>query len=409
MQRLLTGMRRALCGGDGIGEITPANSCGERSIVNRQADTVETGGTWRFGGFGISLLRGFSAERAEIEKLLLDAGVALPLPPRASWATLEPAVRESWLLCVRDASGRPCGAVAIQVAPSRALPGSQLLRVERFGHGLPPAAHEAALRVLALLARRHRRVLRLYVESFAVDAADRVALERQLAALGFARLPEPRCYEHTLILSLAGDEEAIFATLHKTARMNIRNAIRAGVRVSPITDPAWFPRLDAIATETFARTGGRYARHDWSRIVAIGEREPTASRLVGLFRDDVQGETSLIAFAWGCGHGDHAHYSSAGSTRESGRRIPMMYPLLWELILWAKRNGARFFDLGGVTAGGLGSDDRLGGISDFKRYFSSHAVQVGAEWVYEPRPMQAQAARMMKSASSILSRVLTRA
>jgi Acetyltransferase (GNAT) domain len=403
------GMRRALRRGEGFGAITHANFRAERSIVNRQADPVQARESWRFGGFEISLLRGSSAEREEWEKLLLDSGVALPLPHRASWATLQPAVRESWLLCVRDASRRPCGAVAVQVAPSRALPGSQLLRVERFGHGLPAAAHEAVLRVVALLARRHRRVLRLYVESFAIDEGERTTLERHLETLGFTRMLAPRCYEHTLILPLDADEDAIFASLHKTARTNIRAVNKVEVRVLPILHRQWFSRLDVLATETFARTGGRYDRHDWSRIVAICEREPSASRLVGLFREDVEGEGSLIAFAWGCGHGDHAHYSSAGSTREVGRRIPMMYPLLWDLIRWAKGNGARFFDLGGVTAGSLDSADRLGGISDFKRYFSQHAVQVGAEWSYEPRPMQAQAARMVKSASSILSRVLARA
>lgn len=377
--------------------------------MKRQAGTSSARGTWRFGGFEISLLRGFSPERDDWEGRLLAAGVALPLPHRASWAALQPTARESWLLCVRDASHRACGAVAIQLSPSRALPGSQLLRVERFGHGLPSAAHEAVLRVLTLLARRNRRVLRLYIESFAVDPVERLALEQQLATLGFARIRSPRCYEHTLIMPLDRDEDSLLASLHRTARANIRTANKHGVRIEPITDPSWFPRLDAIATETFSRTGGRYAPHDWPRIVEMSEREPTSSRLIGLYREGFEGAERLVAFAWGCGHGDHAHYSSAGSTRVVDRRIPMMYPLLWDLIRWAKRNGSRFFDLGGVTAGGLESEDRLGGISDFKRFFSEQVVQVGAEWSYEPRPMQAQAARMMKSASSILSRVLARA
>ena len=82
---------------------------------------------------------------------------------------------------------------------------------------------------------------------------------------------------------------------------------------------------------------------------------------------------------------------------------------MWDLIKWAKHSGAHFFDFGGITPGTLASDDPLGGISDFKRYFSQRVVQVGAEWSYEPRPMQAQAARMMKSASTMLSRVLARA
>jgi hypothetical protein len=284
-----------------------------------------------------------------------------------------------------------------------------LLRVERFGPGLSAAAHPAALQVLISLAHRDLRVLRLYVESLAFHPNVRMALESMLATAGFAQLPSPRCYEHTLVLALDEDEESILASFHRTARQNIRQTSKYGVHVAPIVDPAHFARLDEIAAETFARTGGRYAPFDWERIAAVSAREPEASRLVGLYRTDEEGPASLLAFAWGCGHGDHSHYSAAGSTRVVDRRIPLHYPLIWDLIVWAKRSGARFFDFGGVSAGTLASDDPLGGISDFKRYFTPRLVQVGAEWAYEPRPRRAQAARIVKSASTMLTRMLVRA
>jgi hypothetical protein len=310
---------------------------------------------------------------------------------------------------VQDAAGQPCGAVGLQRSVSRALPGHRLLRVERFGPGIPPAAHAATLQVLVSLARRDQRVLRLYVESLAYEPNMRVSLESTLEAAGFVRLPSPRCYESTLVLAIDGDEESILASFHRTARQNIRNSGKYPVRVAPVVDPGHFARLDEIAAETFARTGGRFPQVDWARIAAVGAREPEASRLVGLYRTDEEGPASLLAFAWACGHGDHAHYSAAGSTRIIDRRIPLLYPLIWDLIVWAKRSGARFFDFGGVTAGTLTSDDPLGGISDFKRYFTPRLVQVGAEWSYEPRPRRAHAARLMKSASTMLSRMLSRA
>jgi hypothetical protein len=282
--------------------------------------------------------------------------------------------------------------------------------VERFGPGIQAAAYAATLQALISLARRDPRVLRLYIESLAFEPNVRMALESMLEAAGFVRLPAPRCYEHTLVLPLDKDEDSILASFHRTARQNIRNSMRQGVRIAPVVNPAHFPRLDEIAAETFARTGGRYLPvFDWSRIAEVGATEPDASRLVGLYlsgRDDPAG---LLAFAWACGHGDHAHYCFSGSTRNTDRRIPLLYPLLWDLIMWAKRSGARFFDFGGVTAGSLGSDDPLGGISDFKRYFTQRAVQVGAEWSYEPRPRRAQAAKMMKSAATRLSTILARA
>jgi lipid II:glycine glycyltransferase (peptidoglycan interpeptide bridge formation enzyme) len=81
-----------------------------------------------------------------------------------------------------------------------------------------------------------------------------------------------------------------------------------------------------------------------------------------------------------------------------------MYAVVWDLIRWAKENGARFFDFGGITVGSHGSNDPLGGISDFKRYFSERVVEVGAEWSFEPRPLQAYAARMVSSAAAFLAR-----
>ncbi|HEX6629036.1 MAG TPA: GNAT family N-acetyltransferase [Gemmatimonadaceae bacterium] len=347
--------------------------------------------------------------RARLERELELAGYGLPLQHRVCWAAAQRRPGNHWLLFVQDAAARPCGAVGVQVSRSRALPGHRLLRVERFGPGIQAAAYTAAVQALMALARRDPRVLRLYIESIAFEPNVRTALESVLETAGFVRLPSPRCYEHTLVLALDKDEDSILASFHRSARQNIRNSVKQGVRVTPIVDPAHFARLDEIAAETYERTGGRYTPVDWARITAVGAADPRASRLVGLYRDDKDGPDSLVAFAWACSHGDHAHYADSGSTRVTDRRIPLLYPLVWDLIVWAKRSGSRFFDFGGVTMGTLDSEDPLGGISDFKRYFTPRVVQVGAEWSYEPRPKRAQAAKMVKSAAAKLSRMIARA
>lgn len=372
--------------------------------VMLSADRLRTAQSWRFDGFEIFLLREVCAEWEEWERTLVERGAPLPLPHRLAWANGQRDGQGSWLLGVRDQMGEPCGAAAIQVAPSRALPGHLLLRVERFGPGIPSAARNAVLHVLAALARRNSRVLRVYVESFVIDPLERVSLEGKLAALGFARLPSPRSYEQTLLLSLDGEEESILASFHRTARQNIRSIHKYPVTIAPISDASDFARLDELSVQTFARTGGRYDPVDWARLVELNATAPTLSRLVGLYRTDVSGPEALVAFSWACAHGDHAHYSSSGSTRVTDRRIPLLYPLLWDMICWARTNGAKYFDLGGVTPGSQDSDDPLGGISDFKRYFTNQLVDVGGEWAFEPRPMRARAARIVKSASRLLAR-----
>ncbi len=123
---------------------------------------------------------------------------------------------------------------------------------------------------------------------------------------------------------------------------------------------------------------------EWGSIIELGRVAPRLSRLVGLFRDGRSDPKSLLAFAWGCAHGEYAHYDAAGSTRPDDLRVPLAYALLWDLICWAKRGGAKWFDLGGITFGHRDSSDPLGGISDFKRYFSKQVVVVGQEWMLEP-------------------------
>jgi hypothetical protein len=374
----------------------------------RQRSASGLSGTWRFDGFDLSLLCGLSAERSEWEQTLLGSRRALPLPHRSAWAAFQPSADDNWLMTVSDAAGRPCGAAALHVAPSRALPGHLLLRCERFGPGIAPEAQRAVLQALVSLARERRRVLRLSIEFFAIDASQRAALERHAQTLGFSQVIPMRSYEHTLVMSLEGDEQAIFASIHRNARQNVRAVEKNPVQVRPVNDPAYFPRLDQISRETYARTGGAYHPTDWGTVVALSAAEPSVSRLVGLYRTDVSGPASLLAFAWGCGHGDHAHYSRSASTRDTDLRLPLLYPVLWDLICWAKRNGARYFDLGGVTVGSLHSADPLGGISDFKRAFSKRIEQVGAEWAFEPRPIRAHAARVVSSASSYVARMLAR-
>src|SRR5207249_11101081 len=113
---------------------------------------------------------------------------------------------------------------------------------------------------------------------------------------------------------------------------------------------------------------------------------------VGLFHRD-----TLLAFAWGCHHGDHAHYDAAASTRHTDLKLPLGYALAGDLIRWSKQNGATWFDFGGVTTGSrtCGDADPVGGISDFKRYFSKNIIEVGDEWVLEPRSIRAALARII--------------
>lgn len=339
------------------------------------------------------LHRDGGAEWARCERELAEAGFSLPLSYRAAAAGVRPWTG-SWHLELRGADGRCRGGFPIRPRPLRVAPGHRVLRVERFGATVADADLGAAADALARLVRDDARTLRLDVELFSPDAAARAHVAGALAERGFHRATVPNVYVDTLRLDLAPGEDALFAALHRSARRNIREVEKQGLEVRPVTDPALAERLDALLADTLARTGGRHVPQDWTGRMRLAAAHPELGRMVGLFRRGRADADALLAFAWGCNHGDHGQYSDAASTRAVDVRIPLAYALLWDLVCWSRRNGAAWFDLGGVTRGTLGDDgDPLGGISDFKRFFTRDLVSVGEEWVLDSFTVRARFAR----------------
>ncbi len=354
--------------------------------------------------FRIELLRDGSAEREACERALANAGIRLPLPHRTGWTRVRRST-ESVLVALRAAGGDWVGAFGLHVAASRALPGLRLLRVERFGEALPRALWTAAVDALGEVAREPR-VLRLAVEVFSRDDNARAIMGELLAGSGFVRAAITRNWDRTLALDLQPSESELFASFSPTARRAIRAAANLPVQVRLIDDLTLGERLDALSCAAYARTGARYQPlWNWPGVIELAQRAPDASRLVGLFRTDQQGPDALLGFAWGWWNGQSVSYFAGGSARPSDlQRVGIVHPLFWDLIVWAKRIGATWFDLGGVTAGTAGSGDPVGGISDFKRLFSKQTTNVAEDWVFEPRPVLARIAALVSTGAGWLSR-----
>lgn len=347
----------------------------------------------------IRLVRALSAEHRGFEQDLLRVAPCLPLQHRTAWLERFGAGK-AWFCAALDYSGRCVAGFAVGVARSRALPGHQTLRIERYCPADQNDTSRAMLECVRDEARRNQRILRLSVELCCFDEAKRLATEVVLAQAGFLSSAESRRYEHTLVLNLEPEITDIFARLDSKARRDIRVIAKHPVEVRSIEDRIWANRIEELRQESMSRTGGHPSPQDWVARLEFGRTSPNLARTVGLFKTDCTGPESLVAFASAFGHGNYVHYDASGATRSSGLRIPMAYALLWDLIQWAKANSAQYFDFGGITFGHLkDGQDALGGISDFKRYFTRNVVQIGAEWVYEPRPLRASVARKVSEAA----------
>ena len=326
----------------------------------------------------------------QAEEDLLAAGISLPLLYRLAWAELSPPGQYR-LLTLRNNCGSLLGGVAIRVDRSRVLRGHHYLRVARFGEGMPPQAWEPMIAVLTKMVWREERVLRLSVRVFSRDHGAEIGalLERY----GFHREEQPTSYRHTLSIDLSPGEKEILAGLNKSARKNLRDADKSPLCVRAITDAKYVDRITELERMAIRRTNGTSPTQDWTSILRLSQQHPELSRVVGLFLcEETQEPEALVGFAWGCLNGTNGEYRAGGTVHVPNLKVSISHRLVRDLILWSKREGARWFDMGGVTVGEPVWHP-LHGVSVFKRHFTHHLEDVGEEWSLEPHPMRAALVR----------------
>ena len=339
------------------------------------------------GAFEIIHFRATSAEHQDVERELLATGIFLPMRHRA--AAIYAHGESGLFVAVRD-SRRWIGGVFVQQRRLRVLPGYSLWRIDNLGNAMPANAREPVLRYVLDLVNQNHRVLRVNIGLFSRDRSVRAQLGSILDSLGLANT-EANTYTRTIAVDLRSTEAELLSSFSSSVRKRLKEFARITIPVSiqPITDPSLAPRMNELMKQTMARTGGRFKPVDWERRIALASSNPDLCRIVGVVNSEIGGDEKLLAFVCGCHHGTHAQYSEGASARQLGR-LPLMYPLLWDLIRWARDNGAQWFDMGGVTAGSFGDgQDALGGISDFKRRFSDDVIDVADEWVLVPASLVA--------------------
>jgi len=343
----------------------------------------------RVAGQGASVVRP-GPQWKQIEEELLEAGIMLPLFHRLPW--VEVSCPEQYkLLTVRNDDGRLLGGVAIRSDRSRVLAGHHYLRVVRFGEGMPQEAWEPLVRELRKMVYADPRALRLSVRVFSREYGALVGklLERH----GFHREPHPTAYRHTLSIDLRPTEQEILASLKKSARKNLRDADKTPMCMRVITDDRYAERITELELRAIRRTNGTSPAQDWPAILSLSRQYPELSRVVGLFLSEENDEPeAMLGFAWGCLNGTNGEYRAGGTAHSPSLKVSISHRLLRDLILWSKRNGALWFDMGGVT---VGEPDwhPLHGVSVFKRHFTNNLEDVGEEWSMEPRPMRAALVR----------------
>jgi lipid II:glycine glycyltransferase (peptidoglycan interpeptide bridge formation enzyme) len=263
------------------------------------------------------------------------------------------------------------------------LIGGALMVIKRFGpfgvayiaRGplLSPAHPGATAELLDDLERaaRVRRVHHLIVQApLAGDAIVAGLVARRYAADAPAVAPTA-----TLRLDLARDLDAILAGMSASHRSQIRRGERRGVqvRLGGEGDLGLFCALHQATArrQGFKALSPAYLRHQWS---ALAGRAPV--QLIFARHDD-----RPLAAIWLTAFGDTVTYRLPGWSGE-GREL---YPNLachWAAICWAKAQGYRYYDLGGIErryaelirAGGAVPEALLRSHAAFKTKFGAELV-----------------------------------
>jgi len=194
----------------------------------------------------------------------------------------------------------------------------------------------------------------------------------------------------TIVLDLSADEEILLSQMKSKCRYNIGLATRKGVTIRVATSAEevreWY-KLYLVTSvrdnfgihifDYYLRVWELFAVHDELRLFLA---EHNGRLLAGIF---------VAVFA------GQAIYLYGASSNEERHLMPN-YALQWEAIRWAKQQGARLYDFGGIPD----TDDEgeaMEGVYRFKRGWGGHVTQFlgGYEYVYHPLVMSLVRRRML--------------
>ena len=234
---------------------------------------------------------------------------------------------------------------------------------------------------------RERRCLFVKLEpnvGWPVDDPKKEEEEKKLAdwlkAHGCQR-GRPLFTKYTFQVDLTKSEEELLAKMHPKTRYNIRLAERKGVKVVEDSTEKGFEEYLRLREETLKRQGfydhtEEYKRLMWETLRPAG----IAHLLKAVFRGKTLAAWIVFLF------GEAIYYPYGASTREH-REVMASNLLMWEIIRWGKRQGAKVFDMWGSLGPQPDPKDPWFGFHRFKQGYGGKLIEfVGSfDLVLEPR------------------------
>lgn len=235
----------------------------------------------------------------------------------------------------------------------------------------PDNSNHLALNAIAVLARESRR-RRWWMMQIAPLLPPDAEVEGTLRRMGFRR--QPICPMDSAVLSLELSEEKLMAGLQGKWRNCLRKGQKLGVTV----------RLDEGGREHFQWLIDFYRAQQHNKgfdgtsdrmlkALAAQQSKSFKFNLYVALDGAVATEASVVGVLVTLQFGDFSEYL-IGAINEKGRANQANSVLLWEAILDARRNGCRWFDVGGL------SERTPQGIANFKKGLNPESYALVGEW-----------------------------
>jgi hypothetical protein len=193
----------------------------------------------------------------------------------------------------------------------------------------------------------------------------------------------------TWVLDLAPDETALRRGLSAGHRGAINAAPRRGLTFRVSSDPDDIEIFLRLQERTAAAGRFRGQEQSYHRAVA---RTLLPEHAAALYFAEAEGEAVAAALCFD--FSGTRYYAHAVSDPEAGRRLQAAAPLVWQMILDARTNGAHQFDFWGISPGGDAAPGGAApgatphpwdGFSQFKRSFGGAAVERAGTWDFGVR------------------------
>jgi hypothetical protein len=304
--------------------------------------------------------------------------------------------REFYLLQVRGHDDKPSMQACVYVGRAKFFPGFGMASVPNLAPARSASEEEFGLKILAELMNKIPGVMTLRLQPQRYESESLAEFQNHAKRVDYF-YSDPIGPTRTLMLELMPSSDELLKSLPQKTRHKIRHASKSRAHILELTRPECMEICETAMNASRKRSGGGVTDFDFKAPFALARKRPEMARILGLYLDEKWDQP--LAYVIGYVTGTRAEFASAGAFGDSAlRSIPYNYFLLWELMNWARSQGAREIDLGGITDGG--PNDPLQGIARFKRSFSEREIEIGLEMVKIIRPFRFAVYSALKSLMS---------